>query len=99
MTHTEKYLNALENYLQALHNKDHNQYFELRHGKRWTKITHGLRAVTNEDKPTDYGVFCFVDPNNGDIYYPASWAAPAKHVRGNIYDERRPLTTQALMLR
>ena len=31
-------------------------------------------------------VHCFVDKQNGDIYKAASWSAPAKHVRGNIFD-------------
>ena len=31
------------------------------------------------------GVYCFVDRSNGDILKAASWKAPAKHARGNIY--------------
>jgi hypothetical protein len=30
-------------------------------------------------------VYCFVDRSNGDILKSASWKAPAKHARGNIY--------------
>lgn len=30
--------------------------------------------------------YCFVDLTNGDILKPASWKAPAKHARGNIYN-------------
>jgi len=32
-------------------------------------------------------VFAFVNKENGDVLMPASWAAPAKHARGNIYDD------------
>lgn len=32
-------------------------------------------------------VYCFVDKLTGDIYKAASWAAPAKHIRGSIFDE------------
>lgn len=32
-------------------------------------------------------VFCFVDKTNGDILKAATWKAPAKHARGNIFDE------------
>ena len=32
-------------------------------------------------------VYCFVNKQNGDILKAASWAAPAKHARGNIFDE------------
>jgi hypothetical protein len=31
-------------------------------------------------------VYCFVSKANGDIYKAAGWKAPAKHVRGNIFD-------------
>jgi len=32
-------------------------------------------------------VYAFVDVNNGNIYKPAGWKAPAKHARGNIFDQ------------
>ena len=32
-------------------------------------------------------VWSFVNKENGDILRPASWKAPAKQARGNIYDE------------
>ncbi len=35
----------------------------------------------------DDGVHVFVDMETGDVLMPASWAAPAKHARGNIYDQ------------
>ena len=33
----------------------------------------------------DHGVYCFVDRKTGDVLMAASWSAPAKHARGNIY--------------
>jgi hypothetical protein len=47
-------------------------------GKRYARIV-----------STGYGarsVHCFVDLINGDILKAASWRAPAKHARGNIWD-------------
>ena len=32
-------------------------------------------------------VFAFIDLATGDILKPASWKAPAKHARGNLFDE------------
>lgn len=29
--------------------------------------------------------YAFIDKTNGDILKPATWKAPAKHARGNIY--------------
>jgi len=31
--------------------------------------------------------WAFVDKTNGNVLKPASWKAPAKHARGNIFDE------------
>jgi len=31
-------------------------------------------------------VYGFVDAHTGDIYKAATWSAPAKHVRGSIFD-------------
>jgi len=36
-------------------------------------------------------VHCFVEKESGDIYKAATWNAPAKHVRGNINEDRKPL--------
>jgi hypothetical protein len=35
----------------------------------------------------DTSVFCFVDTHTGNVLKAASWNAPAKHARGNIYDD------------
>ena len=35
----------------------------------------------------DNSVIGFVERNSGDLYMAASWSAPAKHVRGNIFKE------------
>ena len=50
------------------------------YGKRYVKL-----IIKNK-----YGhesVYGFIDQTNGDILKAASWKAPAKHARGNIYDE------------
>jgi len=45
-------------------------------GKRYMKVIH------------DNSIVAFVDISTGDIYKPASWSKPAKHVRGNIYSDQ-----------
>ena len=32
--------------------------------------------------------WAFLNTENGDVLKPASWRAPAKHARGNIYDNQ-----------
>ena len=39
----------------------------------------------------DRSAFCFVDKETGDVLKAASWKAPAKHSRGNIFDEHNGL--------
>jgi hypothetical protein len=39
----------------------------------------------------DRSAFCFIDKATGDVLKAASWAAPAKHARGNIFDESNGL--------
>jgi hypothetical protein len=39
----------------------------------------------------DTSVHCFVDTKNGDVLKAASWKAPAKHARGNIFDSKNGL--------
>ncbi|WP_439357920.1 DUF7717 family protein [Bradyrhizobium sp. DASA03007] len=39
----------------------------------------------------DGSVHAFVDKNTGDVLMPASWSKPAKHARGNIFDEHNGL--------
>ena len=47
----------------------------VNNGKRYSKIVY------------DGSVYAFVDKTNGDILKPASWNAPAKHARGNLYKD------------
>lgn len=53
--------------------------FRFTKGKRYWKVI--LRT----------GVHAFVDTTNGDVLKPASWATPAKHARGNIFDDQNGL--------
>lgn len=40
------------------------------------------------DKPEKgHSAWCFIDVTNGDILKPESWKKPAKHARGNVFDD------------
>ena len=47
-------------------------------GRRYIKVIRQEHGVNGS-------VYCFVDRTNGDVLKAASWKAPAKHARGNIY--------------
>jgi hypothetical protein len=82
---------ALENRINQLINKlveNYRQFgtgatdisFELRPGKKYIKIVEKYAGSNSS-------VHAFVDKNNGDLYKPATWLAPAKHVRFNLLDD------------
>ena len=52
---------------------NHKDEFSYKVNKRYTKIIRGG------------SVHCFVDNTNGNVLKAASWNAPAKHARGNIF--------------
>ena len=56
--------------------------FEIREGKKYYKIVQvEFDTFQNRNEYRDSSVHSFVDKNTGDVYKPASWKAPAKHVR------------------
>ena len=50
--------------------------YRTQEGRKYIKIT------------PDGSVFAFVDKKTGDIFKPASWQAPAKGVRGNLFSDK-----------
>lgn len=50
-------------------------------GRKYAKICRSF------DEINPSSAYAFVDIKTGDIYKAASWAQPAKHIRGNINDE------------
>ena len=72
--------------LDAMENGTANlMKFVVKTGKRYYKIVQ--QEFETWEKSKYYGqyrdgsVHAFVDKETGDVYKPASWAAPAKHVR------------------
>jgi hypothetical protein len=65
----------LDNVTQTLIQKD----LGYTAGKRYYKVV-TLRKDERES------VWAFVDTQTGDVLKAASWSAPAKHARGNIFD-------------
>ncbi len=50
-------------------------------GRRYIKF-----IVTTDGGKGQRSVWAFIDRTNGDILKPATWNAPAKHARGNVFD-------------
>ena len=67
-------VDALEaDYNKSYPNSSDPVKFETKIGRKYIKINqnHG-------------GVHAFIDKNTGEVYKPASWKAPAKHVRYDL---------------
>jgi len=57
-------------------------------GKKYAKI---IKCRPGTDQPES--VHSFVNMMNGDILKAASWKAPAKGVRGNVFDDNEGCVT------
>lgn len=57
----------------------------LTHGAKYVKVI--VSPVHENGVAGQSSVFAFIDRTNGDILKPASWKSPAKHARGNVFDE------------
>ena len=75
--------------LDAIENGTANlMKFKVYSGKRYYKIVQ--QEFETWEKSKYYGqyrdgsVHCFVDKETGDVYKPASWSAPAKHIRFSL---------------
>jgi len=68
---------------EGMHNFSWERKLTARKGSKYIKII-------AEEVGTQLGastVWGFVEKSNGDILKPANWNRPAKHNRGNIFDE------------
>lgn len=56
----------------------------VKFGRKYAKLIR--ESSTGAQGHTQKSVYGFVDAHTGDIYKAATWRAPAKHVRGSIFD-------------
>lgn len=56
-------------------------------GRRFFKLVNTESDPETGDKRGQTMVHSFVEIDTGDIFKPATFKAPAKHARGNIWDE------------
>ena len=67
--------------------------FEVREGRKYYKVVQSEFETWNGSKYyqqyRDSSVHSFVDKETGEVFKPASWNRPAKHVRYDMRDERQ----------
>ena len=76
--------NQLVEIMQGKAKLDKFRYYE---GKKYLKVVREEYDETN-DRWRDTTVHAFVDRETGEVYKPASWKAPAKHVRFNFCNKK-----------
>ena len=80
----EQFANKLEEKILKNINNDPGYTYrveiEIKPGKKFYKIVEGHTFRDSRENPS-MSVYAFIDKETGDIYKPASWAAPAKRRR------------------
>jgi hypothetical protein len=56
-------------------------------GKRYIRIIQKDRDMEGNFQKFGGSAHGFIDTTNGDVLFSAGWKGPAKHARGNIYDD------------
>ena len=72
----------MADYKRQYPNSSHDKKFEVKVGRKYLKINQYDLSVNGER--WSGGVHAFIDKNTGEVYTPASWRAPAKHVRYDL---------------
>ena len=89
-TLTEGYKSYYEEQLQKIEDGTENLYkWDYKVGKKFIKVFNLQYEEANEyyNRKAGYragSVTAFIDKNTGEVYKPASWKAPAKHVRYDL---------------
>ena len=89
-TLTEGYKSYYEEQLQKIEDGTANLYkFDYQVGKKYIKVffLEYQEASEQYNRPAGYragSVTAFIDKQTGEVYKPASWKAPAKHVRYDL---------------
>ena len=77
------YCRSLEqNYQQSYPNSSSDKTFKMKLGKKYWKVVQS--DIDANGKEWAGGVHAFVDRNTGEVYNPASYKSPAKHVRYDL---------------
>ena len=85
-----EYKSYYQEQLDAINDGTANLYkFDYQVGKKYIKVFNLQYSEASDyyNRPAGYragSVTAFIDRNTGEVYKPASWKAPAKHVRFDL---------------
>ena len=72
----------MADYKRQYPDSSHDKKFEVKVGRKYHKII--MYDLNCDGKRWSGGVHAFIDRKTGEVYKPASWKAPAKHVRYDL---------------
>ena len=83
---TKGYKSYYQEQLEKIENGTANLYkFDYKVGKKFIKVFNlQYDTFQNRNEYRAGSVTAFIDKNTGEVYKPASWKAPAKHVRFDL---------------
>lgn len=90
-TSDERFIPALQTYVEELeahwakNHPDIDRRAGFIDGNKYFRIYQYYAGATSY---SGRHMFAFIDKSTGDIYMPATWNAPAKHARGNLYTNK-----------
>lgn len=61
--------------------------FYIVESRKYLRIEHET-GVNHDGSVTQKSIHAFIDKNTGEVYKPATWKSPAKHVRFNLLDKQ-----------
>lgn len=97
-TALERFMTTAQNVVDEHMNQFPGQFkrLTLMRGKRYIRIVAetGMEHLSYKSGEVTFqrSAWGFIDMTNGDILKAATWKAPAKHARGNIYNAEYTLT-------
>jgi hypothetical protein len=72
--------NTIQDWVSRIEKISPHYNFSTTEGPKYIKL------ISEPKNGAGRSVFAFVDKATGEVYKPAGWQAPAKNVRGNIFD-------------
>lgn len=81
-------LNQFMDYVKAMRAEYYAKNFPnlKQEGLKYQVGKKNVKLILTNENGENRSVYAFIDIETGDIFKAASWAAPAKHARGNVYN-------------
>lgn len=79
---------SLQEFLDAINARLDDYYEKTGNGRGYKRLIAepGSKYIKIVEEVPQRSVYCFLD-YDGNIYKAATWRAPAKHVRGNVFED------------